>query len=1049
MSKKRAPVQAEKSTQKTVRQTADFTVELARTKDEMHRLRERLDVVRERCHQNESDYTERLQFEELLADISGQFVNLPTDRTETAIADAQRRFCDFLVVDQCIIWQTNDNEPIRMIMYHVQQPANAILPESPLDMGDIFPWILDQVMRGKIVNVADRQKDLPPEADRDRASLKSLGVKSTLVLPLLDGGKTIGAVSFGRLKEKGDWPERILKRMYLVAQLFTNVLTRKRSEELLESRQRFESLVADISAHFVNLPAEQIDSEIEDAHRRICECLGVELSGLWQWSNKSPTSLTVTHLFGPPEAHALAEKIEAREAFPWVLERVLRGEVVVLPTAKMPLEAARDEASRRQFGAKSSLAIPLSVGGGPILGVLDFNILKEERTWPAPVVARLQVIAQLFANVLARKEADEELEFRRRLDALVTDISTQFVNLPTDQIDTQIEDAQRRICECLDVDLSALWQWSDSSPHFLTVTHLHSPPEGPERPVGIDAREAFPWILERVLRGEVLVHATETLPSEATRDQESLRHFGVQSSVVIPLSAGGGPVIGCLTFDTLKEVRTWEEPVVRKLLLIAQLFANTLARRRSELESRESRIRMNMATESAGVGLWVMEADTGSVWVTPRTRKLFRFAEDEALDYASFDQKIFSADRHRVEQAVKAAIDSGEPLDIDFRIVHTQGNHRWIRARGRQLSADNGKAARLMGASIDITDRKQMEDQLRTQLNEISSLKQQLEKENILLRKEIDIKNVHEEIVVRSAAMCRVLDQVEQVAPTDATVLIQGETGTGKDLIARAVHQLSTRKKRALVVVNCASLPPTLIESELFGREKGAYTGALTRMTGRFEAADGATLFLDEIGELPVEVQAKLLRVLEQGCFERLGSTTEMKVDVRIIAATNKDLEKQVATGKFRKDLYYRLNVFPILLPPLRERPNDIPPLVWAFVRQYEKKMGKRIDHITPQTMDELQRCNWPGNARELRNVIERALITCSGRTLEVHPPLQQDAKTRIDLNLEEMERRHITDVLEQTGWRLSGQGGAAEILGLKRTTLYAKMKRLGIHRPA
>jgi transcriptional regulator with GAF, ATPase, and Fis domain len=355
-----------------------------------------------------------------------------------------------------------------------------------------------------------------------------------------------------------------------------------------------------------------------------------------------------------------------------------------------------------------------------------------------------------------------------------------------------------------------------------------------------------------------------------------------------------------------------------------------------------------------------------------------------------------------------------------------------------------------MGASKDISQRKQMESQLRGQLDEISVLKKQLEKENINLRKEIELKHVHEEIVSRSPVMNRVLSQVEQVARTEATVLIEGETGTGKELLARAVHRLSDRRNRPLVTVNCASLPATLVESELFGREKGAYTGALTRMTGRFEVADGATLFLDEIGELPLDVQAKLLRVLEQGSFERLGSSQSIQVDVRVIAATNQKLAHQVDTGNFRKDLYYRLNVFPIQLPPLRERPEDIPPLVWTFIRQYENKMGRRIDAMPRQCMDELQRYVWPGNVRELRNVIERALIVCSSRKLEVHPPSGNNGvAVPRNLNLEETERSHIVSVLEHTGWRLSGPGGAAGLLGLKRTTLQSKMKKLGIQKPS
>ena len=545
------------------------------------------------------------------------------------------------------------------------------------------------------------------------------------------------------------------------------------------------------------------------------------------------------------------------------------------------------------------------------------------------------------------KDLQHELEKRLIFETLLTEISAQFIDLPANQIDAQIEDAQQRICECLDVDLSSLWQWSDEALNILTVTHLHAPPKGPDLPEGIDAKEAFPWVLEKVLLGEELILFTESMPPEAARDQEMRRHFGVKSSVVIPLSVGGLPIIGVLTFDALKEERPWPEPIVKKLHLVAQIFTNALTRKRSELELRESQARLSMATDAAGVGLWVMETDTGNVWVSPRTREMFHFADERALNYASFDRRIVTADRVRVEQAVQAAIQSDEKLDIEFQIVVPDGSVRWIKASGKQLPGINGKVARLMGASVDITDRRQMEDQLRMQLDEINSLKQRLEMENIHLRKEIELKAVHKEIVGRSPAMRRVLAQVEQVSQTDTTVLIEGETGTGKDLLAQAVHQLSARKERPLISVNCASLPPTLVESELFGREKGAYTGALTRMTGRFEVADGATLFLDEIGELPFEVQAKLLRVLEQGRFERLGSTQAMQVDARIIAATNQDLAKQVAAGKFRKDLYFRLNVFPIHLPPLRERPEDIPPLVLAFVRQYENKLGKRVDRIS------------------------------------------------------------------------------------------------------
>jgi len=646
-------------------------------------------------------------------------------------------------------------------------------------------------------------------------------------------------------------------------------------------------------------------------------------------------------------------------------------------------------------------------------------------------------------------ELRHKLGERLRFEGLLVEISARFVNLPTDQIDGEIEDGQRRICECLGLDLSALWQWSDEKPRFMTLTHLYSPPEGPSRPEGIDAQEAFPWVLEKVLRCEVLVLSTERMPPEAARDQEMRRHFGIKSSVVIPLSTGGGPIIGVLTFDTLRAERDWPEEIVQRLTLVSQIFTNSLARKHSEQILRENEARLSLAADSAKAGLWELDLSTRSFWATERAREIFGYGPEEVINMERFEASVHPDDLEHVRQAIDRAMGEGEPVNVEYRIRVGDGLLKWISSRGRPYFNPTGKPDRLMGASLDISKRKQMEEKLRMRLKEIENLKLKLEKENVYLREEIELQSMHEEIVGRSPPMRRVLAQVEQVARTDTTVLIEGETGTGKELLARAVHRISSRKERPLVMVNCASLPSTLIESELFGREKGAYTGAMTRMTGRFELADGATLLLDEIGELQLEVQAKLLRVLEQGCFERLGSTREMKVDVRIIAATNQDLAHQVAAGRFRKDLYFRLNVFPIHLPPLRKRAEDVPQLVWTFVRQYEKKMGKRVDHIPQKSMLDLQRYTWPGNVRELRNVIERSLIASSGRTLEVHLPHGAAAENPQDLNLEDTERRHITGVLQQTGWRVSGQGGAAEILGLKRTTLQAKMKKLGIRRPS
>jgi formate hydrogenlyase transcriptional activator len=333
---------------------------------------------------------------------------------------------------------------------------------------------------------------------------------------------------------------------------------------------------------------------------------------------------------------------------------------------------------------------------------------------------------------------------------------------------------------------------------------------------------------------------------------------------------------------------------------------------------------------------------------------------------------------------------------------------------------------------------------------EIARLRAKLEEENRYLQEEIKSDHNFEEIVGQSRAIKELFKAIEAVAPVGATVLITGETGTGKELVARALHNLSPRRGKALIKVNCAALPAGLIESELFGHEKGAFTGAIARKIGRFELAHGGTLFLDEIGDLPLELQPKLLRVLQEGEFERIGASHTITVDVRVIAATNRDLETAIRENRFRSDLYYRLNVFPIRLPPLRERTEDIPLLVRYLTLKYGPLLGKKISNVSPEIMRMLQTYSWPGNVRELENVIERATILSAGAELELGWwPMTTGSTGRAGATrtLEEVEREHILAVLELTGWRVSGERGAAGQLGMKPTTLEARMKKLGITR--
>ena len=386
-----------------------------------------------------------------------------------------------------------------------------------------------------------------------------------------------------------------------------------------------------------------------------------------------------------------------------------------------------------------------------------------------------------------------------------------------------------------------------------------------------------------------------------------------------------------------------------------------------------------------------------------------------------------------------------EPRNLAvFHIFATRVRTEMLRLRAeQQLESAN---QRLEGQVVLRTK------ELRDALDEVETLKDRLQAENLYLRDEIKVEHNFDEIIGGSAALKTVLGQVEQVAATGATVLILGESGTGKELVARAIHNLSDRRDRPLVKVNCAALPSNLIESELFGHEKGSFTGAIAQKIGRFELAHCGTIFLDEIGELPLEMQVKLLRVLQEQEFERIGGSETIHVDSRVIAATNRDLKRAAASGEFREDLFYRLNVFPVLLPPLRQRTDDIPMLVRNFSARFAIRFGKTIDSIPHEVIEAFQAYHWPGNIRELQNVIERAVILARGSVLHVDEPLETEVTEAAPLlqvksTLEEVERRHITRTLEAANWKISGEGGAAELLGLNPSTIRARMRKLGLNR--
>ena len=428
------------------------------------------------------------------------------------------------------------------------------------------------------------------------------------------------------------------------------------------------------------------------------------------------------------------------------------------------------------------------------------------------------------------------------------------------------------------------------------------------------------------------------------------------------------------------------------------------------------------------------------------TAHRIRGIEAGAEDFISkpFDSAEVLA-RIKMLAQVKFLNDRRVQLEADLQKAHDDLEEAVAKRTGELTTAN-------LQLTQEIEERKKAEGSLRGAYAEIKGLKDRLQAENVYLQREVARSYNFGEMIGESQVLSQVFQRVEQVAPMNATVLLLGETGTGKGVVARAIHSSSSRKDRPLITINCTTLPAALVESELFGRERGAYTGSDSRQLGRFELADGGTIFLDEIGEMPLDLQCKLLRVIQDGEFERLGNSRTIKTNVRIIAATNRDLAAEIRGGRFREDLFYRLNVFPITLPPLRQRQEDIALLVNHFVAKFNKKIGKKIESVSRDTMTVLQQYRWPGNVRELESVIERAVITSQGTQLQVLDRLEASCETGRPEGgevkaLAELEHDHILLVLKKTGWRIEGKNGAAGLLGLNPSTLRARMRKCGIIR--
>ena len=693
-------------------------------------------------------------------------------------------------------------------------------------------------------------------------------------------------------------------------------------------------------------------------------------------------------------------------------------------------------------------------------------------------------------------------------------LSATFITLPAGEIDAHIEQAIGRVADALGLDRAIVGQGDRERGEFR-VTHQWARPGQGRLDLLAQAHfvpeEQAPWIAERLReRGVVTIDRLDALPPEGARDHAILRQLGIRSVAVLRLGVAG-EALGWLAFVAVERERPWPAQALGPLRLAAEIVASALARKRADQarEQAEQALARAMAFERLiaelsatfmhvppeGLDAHIVEAlarvgeflgaDRGQVVqhvpaerVLTRTHSWVREGvpgtpvseAEEAFPWFAarmFEARAPLAVTHLDDLPPEAARDraawerlglrsgAAVPMVVNGAMVGVLGfgsvqrEQRW----SPELTARLRLVAEVVGSALA---RRQGEVALRAALADNERLRERLAAENVYLQAEVKEVQRFGDVVGQSRVLAATLAKVDQVAATEVPVLLLGETGTGKELLARAIHARSRRSQRPLIAVNCAALPSTLIESELFGYERGAFTGASQPKAGRFELADGGTLFLDEIGDLEPALQATLLRVLQEGEIQRLGSTATRKVSVRIIAATNRDLRQGMRDGRFRDDLWYRLSVFPIEVPPLRTRREDIPSLVWHFIRTRQRALGRAVEAVPEAAMAALQAYDWPGNIRELQNVIERALILSPGPALRVDEALGVLAAEPVAPGgppvtdgLQEAERAHILRILRECRWRVEGPKQAAERLGLRPSTLRHRMRKFGLKRPA
>jgi len=637
---------------------------------------------------------------------------------------------------------------------------------------------------------------------------------------------------------------------------------------------------------------------------------------------------------------------------------------------------------------------------------------------------------------------DDYLSF----ESLLGKLSAQLVNLPLESINAAIESSMKMLVDFFDGDRCHLGEFSVNQSK-IEVSYFYSRP-GIDIPQITDVGKHYlSFIYESIKKDQLIAFSKSSdLPDQASEDRAVLDKMGIKSLLILPIKIDDVVQFG-FSLSTVTKHINWEKQTINRIMIVANILGNTIQRKMALKQILDEKEWSEAVMEGMPQLTYAFDLQGRMKRWNKNAEHLLGYSAEEMQD------KFIGAwhseeDLKRISVVIEKIIEDGRERSVEYSFITKSGEilpHYYGSGKLKEIGGEQY----IVGQTVDISEIKQAQEKIATQLEEIKRLKDQLEAENIYLRHELLVSDTHGDIIGDSDILKHILYRTEQVAPMDTTVLLEGETGTGKELFARAIHQKSSRSDKPLITVNCASLPASLIESELFGHEKGAFTGAIQKQMGRFELANDGTLFLDEIGEIPIELQAKLLRVLQEGEFERIGNPRTMKVDVRVIAATNKDLEQEILGGRFRKDLFYRLNVYPITIAPLRDRTSDIPYLIEYFVKNFNQKFGKNITQIPRKVMEQLKLYDWPGNIRELENIIERAMILSKTSTLKVEKLKSSDRTSNEKFQtLADHEREYIIKVLDQTLWRINGAKGAARILDMHPETLRSRIKKYGLKRP-